>query len=235
MSEIEISSPFRLPDRAAPRLTARRQSASRPVSIAARSERQGATVNNSHEFVDYYKKLGVAPSSSFRELESAWHLLAKKFHPDNPLTADFESFSEIIEAYHVLRDPGRRDAYDRQHFPDTRKPPIDTHTDLFGLVDNKTAIADAEMKDRILLTLYKRRREMASDPGILQWLLQETLACPEEQFEFHIWYLKSKGFIEIMESSALAITIQGVDEVISTSRAEQTRTFLLASNEGPAD
>lgn len=190
-------------------------------------------MNKSPEFVDFYALLGVDPSCSFRELEAAWHLLAKRFHPDNPDTANVDSFSEIVGAYRVLRDQDSREAYDRQHFPEIRSRATDASSSLHGLVDQKTAADDADMHDRILLSLYRRRRENPSDPGILQWLLQEKLGCPEAQFEFHIWYLKSKRYIEVTESSALAITIEGIDAVISTSRADQDRTLLLASLQSP--
>jgi curved DNA-binding protein len=185
------------------------------------------------EFVDFYALLGVDPTCSYRELEAAWHRLAKKFHPDNPDTADVDSFSEIVGAYRVLRDPSSREAYDRQHFPDFRSRAAEASAGFNGLVDEKTAADDADVHYRILLSLYRRRRENPSDPGILQWLLQEKLGCPEAQFEFHIWYLKSKRYIEVTESLALAITIEGIDAVISTSRADHERTLLLAGLQTP--
>ena len=54
------------------------------------------------------------------------------------------------------------------------------------------------------------------------------LDCSEESFEFHVWYLKAKGFIEITEDAALAITIDGVDHVISTSRSKEAAKLLTS-------
>ena len=190
-------------------------------------------MNKPHDFVNLYELLDVDPACSFRELETAWHELAKKYHPDNAATGDVAIFTEIVGAYRVLKNPETRGEYDRKHFPNLKARPVDAAVDISGLMDDKTASDDAEMHDRILISLYRRRRENPSEPGILQWLLQEKLECPEAQFEFHVWYLKSKGFIEVTESSALAITIAGVDEVISTTRADPSRAMLFLSTQPP--
>lgn len=64
---------------------------------------------------DYYEVLGVSRSASEQELKSAYRKLAHKFHPDkNPDDqAAEESFKEVNEAYEVLSNPERREAYDR--------------------------------------------------------------------------------------------------------------------------
>ena len=62
-------------------------------------------------------------------------------------------------------------------------------------------------------------------------MLQEILDCLEDNFEFHIWYLKSKGFIELTERGTLAITIEGVDHVISTSRTNFAERLLIAQSD----
>jgi hypothetical protein len=41
------------------------------------------------------------------------------------------------------------------------------------------------------------------------------LACPAEHLQFHIWYLKEKGWIRRTENGMLAITIEGVDRADS--------------------
>lgn len=179
------------------------------------------------EFVDYYSVLEVAPGCSAKGLELAYHELAKRYHPDNRETADVDKFSEILAAYRVLRDPLKRAEYDQRHFPD--QPTLSTSSNLRfeEALDEKTAVHDAEMHARILLHLYKRRREKPTDAGVIQWLLQESLGCDEDEIDFHVWYLRAKGFIEVTEGSALAITIAGVDEVIANSRATEAERLLL--------
>src|SRR5262245_57268249 len=64
---------------------------------------------------DYYEVLGVARSAGEKEIASAYRKLAIKFHPDsNPDDPDAtDKFKEAAEAYEVLRDPHKRERYDR--------------------------------------------------------------------------------------------------------------------------
>ena len=64
---------------------------------------------------DYYEILGVTKDSSAEKIKKAYRKQARKHHPDvNPGDADAEDrFKEIAEAYHVLGDKERRDAYER--------------------------------------------------------------------------------------------------------------------------
>jgi curved DNA-binding protein len=64
---------------------------------------------------DYYDVLGVSKSADDKELKSAYRKLAKQYHPDaNPNDPGAEArFKEVSEAYDVLKDPEKRQAYDR--------------------------------------------------------------------------------------------------------------------------
>lgn len=93
-------------------------------------------------------------------------------------------------------------------------------------VDENDAVADAEIHERILFFLYRRRREHSEDPGVLSYHVQALVKCSDESFDFHIWYLKSKGYLAITEQSGLAITIEGVDHVIAMSRTREERKLL---------
>jgi len=64
---------------------------------------------------DYYDVLGVNKNADDKELKSAYRKLAKRYHPDaNPNDPEAETrFKEVSEAYDVLKDPEKRQAYDR--------------------------------------------------------------------------------------------------------------------------
>ncbi|MDZ7699303.1 MAG: J domain-containing protein [Deltaproteobacteria bacterium] len=64
---------------------------------------------------DYYKILGVERTASPEAIKKAYRKLAIKYHPDhNKGDAAAESkFKDINEAYAVLRDPEKKQQYDR--------------------------------------------------------------------------------------------------------------------------
>ena len=63
---------------------------------------------------DYYEILGLNKTASEQEIRKAYRRLAKEFHPDRNKAADAETkFKEVQEAYDILSDDQKKQAYDR--------------------------------------------------------------------------------------------------------------------------
>jgi curved DNA-binding protein CbpA len=66
--------------------------------------------------LDYYEILGVSSSSEQEVIDAAYRALMKKYHPDRfrGQAGEADGRAKLInEAYETLRDPGRRQTYDR--------------------------------------------------------------------------------------------------------------------------
>jgi curved DNA-binding protein len=65
-------------------------------------------------FRDYYEALGVPRDAGEADIRKAYRKLARRHHPDVSKEPGAEDrFKEISEAYEVLRDPDKRERYDR--------------------------------------------------------------------------------------------------------------------------
>ncbi len=64
---------------------------------------------------DYYKILGISRNATEEEIKKSYRRIAMQYHPDrNPGNKDAEEMFKLAsEAYEVLRDPQKREIYDR--------------------------------------------------------------------------------------------------------------------------
>ena len=64
---------------------------------------------------DYYAILGVDRSCTIQQIQSAYRILAQRFHPDrNGSEAAEKKMREVNEAYEALCDQRNRNSYDRE-------------------------------------------------------------------------------------------------------------------------
>lgn len=102
--------------------------------------------------IDYYKILGVKPTSTVEEIRKAYFLLAKKYHPDkNQGDRFFElRFKQVLEAYTVLSDNERRKDYDKQYFSGSENAKSDSKAN-----NNSTEQDQEQVTPTTFLLLFK--------------------------------------------------------------------------------
>ena len=60
---------------------------------------------------------------------------------------------------------------------------------------------------------------------------ERLLGCLEKHMEFHIWYLKEKGWIERTDTGGFAITAEGVDSAKEQDILLRTNRLLPSGRE----
>ncbi|MGZ3593294.1 MAG: DnaJ domain-containing protein [Syntrophales bacterium] len=160
-------------------------------------------------FVDYYELLQLSSNADADTIDRVFRHLAKKFHPDNIDSADSDKFRLLLEAHRTLADPEARAGYDVKYQDYwNRKWQLASEAsdgDAFG--------NDRETRESLLSLMYVQRRRDMKKPGLGDYEMAHLLRMPLELVEFHVWYLKAKGWVERLETGQLAISALGVDEV----------------------
>ena len=158
---------------------------------------------------DYYEDLQISPNADKEMIERVFRILAKRYHPDNTETGDAERFNVLYKAYQVLSDPEERAAFDAKY--------EQLRADRWKIVEEASQSDGFEQDERIrqgvLSLLYVARRQDALNPGMGIIEFEKVLGCPQHHMDFHLWYLKEKGWILRTDTGGYAITADGVDKM----------------------
>ncbi len=181
-------------------------------------------------FIDYYEILQISPRADQETIERVYRLLAKRYHPDNKESGNANKFDVVTKAFRALSDPERRAGYDANYEAGNGH-----HLSLFPRESpSEGREEDQRIYQAILSILYTSRRRDAENPGVGVFQMEKMLEVPEKYLEFHIWYLKEKGWIQRVESGGWAITASGVDTVIGNGLPLKKERLLTAPDGLPS-
>ena len=170
---------------------------------------------------DLYEILEVSPNARHETIERMYRYLVQRYHPDRD-TGDANRFDEVAQAYRTLKEPKSRAAYDTCH-----KTNLDYHWSLVEEAgDSDSFDNDSMIQERLLSVLYTKRKRDPLAPGLGSAQLASLIGCPYEMLEFHLWYLRDKGWIMRMETGSLAITADGVDRVLQRHQPAEPRKLI---------
>ena len=184
-----------------------------------------------YAFIDYYEVLQLSSNADGDTVERVFRHLAKKFHPDNKASGNTDRFRKIVEAHRTLSNPETRAGYDvtYQDYWNHRWRVASEASCTTGFAD------DSEMRESLLSILYVQRRRDMEKPGLGDAELAHLLSIPFELVEFHVWYLKAKGWVERLDTGQLAISALGVDQVEQGRLRLGTANMLTAGRGAPGD
>lgn len=186
----------------------------------------------SGEFVDHYEVLQLSPAADSETIERVYRLLAKRYHPDSPETGDVDRFNEVRRAFEVLSDPDQRAGYDARYETERNE-----QWRVFRQEDaDDERTRDQRLFHALLSLLYIQRRRDPHGGGLAPAHLERMLGTPREHLEFPLWYLRKRGYIEVLETGLMAITVDGVDKLGSGDLSLPANRLLEeVSRVGPRD
>ncbi|MDH4481102.1 MAG: DnaJ domain-containing protein [Rhodoferax sp.] len=82
---------------------------------------------------DFYSALGVPSSASTADIKTAFRRLAAHYHPDRNASPDAPArFRSVQEAYEVLSNDDKRQAYDDNRRRNLLDDPLQTAQGIWG-------------------------------------------------------------------------------------------------------
>jgi len=159
--------------------------------------------------IDYYEVMQLSPNADMETIRRVYRIMAARYHPENPESADQEKFRLLSEAYQILSSPEGRRRYDAMRGEEGHRPLPVFQSKAF--VDDQEGEANRRLG--VCCLLYGQRRRDTEHPQVTLLELEETMGIPREHLEFTLWYLRQKKYLETSDSGDCSLTADGVDYV----------------------
>jgi len=174
---------------------------------------------------NYYEFLQISPNADQDTIHRVYRFLAARYHPDNPITGDANTFRLLKEAYDVLSDPARHAQYDAESAKETEPPtPLSNSIDFMDKIDG-----ELNRRLAVLALLYIRRRTNPGHPEVSLAEVEECMGFPRDYLEFTMWYLQKKSYISRADNASFTLTAEGVDFVETQRESIPMLNNLLTS------
>lgn len=158
---------------------------------------------------DHYEILRIGPQADEDTLERVHETLSRRFHPDNPVTGDPESYQRVQEAYEILSNPRKRALYNSLR-QDLRAK---ARVCLRGRDFFEGVRGEQNRRLATLCLLYRQRIGDYEFPGLSLLDLEQLTGYTREELGSSLWYLCEKRLAQLGEDSQYSITAEGFDFV----------------------
>ncbi len=184
------------------------------------------------EDADYYEILQLSRHADTQTIHRVFHLLAQRYHPDNPDTGDDLMFRKLVEAHGVLTHTERRAAYDVSLTASDK-----VRLKIFdSLASTQGVQAELRKRKAILRLLYTKRLTDPYQPSMRVRDFAEMVGCPVEHLEFSLWFLRDRKLIVRADNNQFEITASGAEafEAEESNHSKKSHLTLPAAAQASA-